>query len=98
MRLAEGVGGGDRTVQVCSLLPMAAPALVRQDGSIWLGLQVQHGYGDPSRDLAAALERALESEPGAVVGMTTPPGEGPRLQDLLVDEPLTVTVHEGFDF
>ena len=88
----------DRTVQLCTLLPMAAPALVRQDGSIWLGLQVQHNFGDPSRDLGAVLEKALAADAGDVVGLTDPPGEGPRLQDLVVDEPLDVTVHAGFEF
>ena len=88
----------DRSVVLCSLLPMAAPALVRQDGTVWLGLQVQHGFGDPSRDLAAVLEKALESEPGSIVGLTDAPGAGPRLQDLVEDLPLDVTVHEGFEF
>jgi hypothetical protein len=99
--LADGVGEG-RSVQLCSLLPMAAPALVRSDGSIWLGLQVQHNFGDPSRDLAAVLLRALEAEPGeGVVGLTDAPGEGPRLQDLAAggaDDVLEVTVHDGFDY
>jgi len=88
----------DRSVLLCSLLPMASPALVRQDGTIWLGLQVQHSFGDPSRDLAAVLERALDSDPGSAVGLTDPPGEGPRFQDMVANEPLDVTVHEGFDF
>ena len=88
----------DRAVVVCSLLPMAAPAMVREDGTVWLGLQVQHGYGDPSRELAAVLLHALESEPGAVVGLTEDPGDGPRLQDLVQDQPLEVTVHDGFEF
>jgi hypothetical protein len=90
--------GTDRSVLLCTLLPMAAPALVRQDGTVWLGLQVQHGFGDPSRELAAVLLDALEAEPGAMVGLTDAPGEGPRLQDLVADEPLSVTVHDGFDF
>ena len=97
LTLAGGVGG-DRTVVLCSLLPMATPALVRQDGTIWLGLQVQHNFGDQSRDLAAVLERALEAEPGSAVGLTDPPGEGARIQDLVAGEPLDVTVHERFDF
>jgi len=97
LTLADGVGS-DRTVVLCSLLPMATPALVRHDGTIWLGLQVQHNFGDPSRDLAAVLERALEAEPGSAVGLTDPPGEGARIQDLVADKPLDVTVHEGFDF
>ena len=91
------VKGAGSPVMLCSLLPMAAPAMVRDTGEIWLGLQVQHNYGDPSRDLAAVLEAALESEPG-VVGLTDPPGAGPRLQDLVTDKELTVTVHEGFEF
>jgi hypothetical protein len=88
----------DRSVVLCSLLPMASPALVRQDGTVWLGLQVQHQFGDPSRDLAAVLEKALRAEPGTVVGLTDPPGEGPRLQELVADHPLDITVHDGFDF
>lgn len=98
--------GTDRSVQLCTLLPGAAPAMVRGDGGIWLGLQVQHGYGDPSRDLAAVLTAALDASPdaapdsgtGAMIGLTTDPGEGPRLQDLVADVPLEVTVHGGFDY
>src|SRR5262245_34514878 len=56
----------DRTVQLCSLLPMAAPAMVRDSGEIWLGLQVQHNFGDPARDLGAVLTRALDAETGIV--------------------------------
>lgn len=89
--------GSDREVLLCTLLPGAAPALVRDSGAVWLGLQVQHAYGDPSRDLAAVLQAALEAEPGALVGLTTDPGDGPRLQDL-VEGDLAVTVHEGFAF
>jgi len=88
----------DRSVLLCTLLPMAAPALVREDGTVWLALQVQHQFGDPSRELAAVLERALEADPGEMVGLTETPGQGPRLQDLLADEPLDITVHEGFEY
>jgi hypothetical protein len=88
----------DRSVLLCTLLPMAAPALVREDGTVWLALQVQHQFGDPSRDLGAVLQRALEAEPGEMVGLTEPPGPGPRLQDLVADQPLEITVHDGFEF
>jgi hypothetical protein len=98
LTLVDGVSDG-RPVLLCSLLPMAAPALSRADGSVWLGLQVQHGFGDPSRDLAAALERALAAAPGeGVIGLTDAPADGPRLQDLVTDAPLEVTVHDGFDY
>jgi Family of unknown function (DUF5926)/SEC-C motif len=88
----------ERTVLLCSLLPGVAPALVRENGAVWLGLQVQHSYGDPSRDLGAVLGRALDAEPGSTVGLAEPPGAGPRLQDLVSDEPLEITVHAGFDY
>lgn len=87
-----------RSVQLCSLLPMAAPAMVRESGQIWLGLQVQHNFGDPARDLGAVLQKALATEEPGIVGLTDAPGEGPRLQDLVADDRLAVTVHEGFDY
>jgi Family of unknown function (DUF5926)/SEC-C motif len=86
----------DRAVRLSTLLPMAAPAMVRDSGDIWLGLQVRHNFGDPARDLGAVLVRALDSEPG-IVGLTDPPGDGPRLQDLVTGTTLDVTVHEGFE-
>lgn len=89
----------DRKVYLCTLLPMAAPAMVTASGDVWLGLQVQHQFGDPSRDLAAVLSRALGAETGAgAVGLTDPPGSGPRLQDLVTGDALDVTVHEGFGY
>jgi hypothetical protein len=87
----------DRTVTLSTLLPLAWPALVRADGTVLLGLQVQSRSGDVSRDLAAALELALAAEPGAPVVPTGLPGPGPRLQDLLTDDPLEITVSDGFD-
>lgn len=89
---------GDREVRLCTLLPMAAPAMVRESGAIWLGLQVQHSYGDPARDLGAVLELASATTEPGIVGLTTPPGLGNRLQDLVSNTSLDVTVHEGFDF
>ncbi len=91
----------DREVLLCTLLPGAAPAMVRDSGAIWLGLQVQHSFGDPARDLGAVLLKALDAEAG-IVGLTDPPGPGPRLQDLVVSggngDGLDITVHDGFGF
>ncbi len=91
-----------REVTVCTLLPMAAPAMVRDSGEVWLGLQVQHSFGDPSRDLAAVLINALgaaeEGRGAGIVGLTDPPGLGPRLQDLVTNDKLEITVHDGFGF
>jgi len=88
----------DREVTLSTVLPLAWPALVRADGKVFLGLQVQTRSGDVSRDLGNALELALAAAPGASIVPTGLPGPGPRLQDLLTDAPLEVTVHEGFDY
>lgn len=87
----------EREVLLTTLLPGATPAMVRDSGAIWLGLQVQHNFGDPARDLGAVLEAALTAEPGPV-GLTDAPAPGSRLQDLVADNELTVTVHDGFDW
>ncbi len=84
---------GAREVTLATVLPMAWPELVREDGTVFVGLQVPGGSGDPSRDVAEALLRALEVDAGAA------DKPAPRLQDLLdLTRPLEVTVHEGFDF
>ncbi|GAA2518257.1 DUF5926 family protein [Pilimelia columellifera] len=88
----------DRTVVLASVLPGAAPAMSRADGTILIGLQRHQQSGDISRDLAAALISALETEPGTQVVAPSLPGEGPRLPDVIVDGELEVTVHDGFGF
>jgi hypothetical protein len=88
----------DRPVVLSTVLPLAWPALVRRDGTVFLGLQVQSRSADVSRDLAAALELALETRPGSPVVPTGLPGAGPRLQDLLADDPLDITLHDGFAY
>jgi hypothetical protein len=88
----------ERQVVLSTVLPLAWPAMVRADGTVYLGLQVQSRSGDVSRDLAHALETALETEPGSSVQPPGLPGPGPRLQDLLSDDPLDITLHAGFDY
>jgi hypothetical protein len=88
--------GEPATITLATVLPGAAAALTRSDGSILLGLQVQTHSGDLSRDLAAALEWALAAEPGSVLPVVGRATYGPRFGDLVVDEPLQVTVHEDF--
>jgi hypothetical protein len=85
-------------VIAATVLPLAWPAMVRTDGSVYLGLQSSTRSPDASRDLAAALTGALEAAPGtSVVDLDVEP-DAPRLQDLLDDTPLEVEVHEGFAF
>ena len=72
---------------------------IDEDGSILLGLQVNVGSGDASRDLADALLAALDAEPGAPVALGRVTIDSPRLQDLVDPAvPLTVEVHDGFEF
>src|SRR5664279_1705217 len=65
-------------VTVATVLPMAWPALRRANGDLLLGLQTNSGSGDASRDLADALLRALDAEPGSPVLEGELPGPGPR--------------------
>jgi hypothetical protein len=89
---------GDRPITLATVLPMAWPAMARADGRVFIGLQRHLQSGDVSRDLAAALLQALQTPPGQTVAVPSLPGAGPRLQDVIVDGPLDVTLHSGFDF
>lgn len=77
---------------------MAAPAMVRDSVEVWLGLQVQHQFGDPARDLGAVLLQAVEATEPGIIGLTAPPGQGPRFQDLITDTEIDITVHDGFGY
>jgi hypothetical protein len=94
------VAAGDApSVTLATVLPMAWPGLVRQDGERFVGLQVRGGSGDASRDVAHALQQVLDAEPGTPIAPTALPGPGARLQDLLDPAaPLAIEVHDGFDF
>ncbi|MDT4937004.1 MAG: hypothetical protein QOG80_675 [Pseudonocardiales bacterium] len=85
-------------ITAATVLPLGWPAMVRTDGSVYVGLQSAPRSGDISRDLAAALVEALESSPGSSVTADAVPGPGPRLQDLLDESPLEITVRSGFEF
>ena len=74
--LRELVPGRDRhpdgrrtagTSTLASVLPGGAPALVRANGEILLGVQLQTSSDDVSRDLGTALAAALEAPAGAPV-------------------------------
>jgi hypothetical protein len=97
LRTAEG-----REVTLASVLPGGAPALVRADGEILLGVQLPASSDDVSRDLGTALAAALAAPAGAPVdpGPIGAAGStGPRLQELLdLGAPLEVTVHQDFGF
>jgi hypothetical protein len=97
LRTADG-----RDVTLASVLPGGTAALVRANGEILLGVQLQTSSDDVSRDLGTALAAALEAPAGAPVdpGPVGAAGSaGPRLQELVdLSSPLEVTVHDDFGF
>lgn len=86
-------------VTVASVLPGASAALVRPDGEIWLGMQVQTRSGDLASDVARALAWARAARPGESLPVVGPGAgaDGGRLQDVLdADAALDVRVHADF--
>ncbi|MGW6400167.1 DUF5926 family protein [Streptomyces sp. NPDC055134] len=99
LTLKESLPDGVPSVTLATVLPMAWPALRREDGSVLIGLQNDTSSGDLSRDLADTLQRALTAEPGTPVKARRAPADGPRLQDLLDPEAVfEPVVHTGFEF
>ncbi|GGJ83016.1 preprotein translocase SecA [Streptomyces camponoticapitis] len=99
LTLKGGLPDGVPSVTLATVLPMAWPALRRDDGSVLLALQNDTSSGDLSRDLADTLQRALTAEPGNPVAAQRVPADGPRLQDLLDPEgDFAPVVHSGFEF
>ncbi|MEU7020705.1 DUF5926 family protein [Streptomyces sp. NPDC046203] len=99
LTLKGGLPEGVPSVTLATVLPMAWPALRRDDGSVLLALQNDSSTGDLGRDLADTLERALVTEPGTPVTARRVPAEGPRLQDLLdPNSDFAPEVHTGFEF
>ena len=89
---------GEQEITLATVLPMAWPALTKPDGRIFLGLQRNDRSGDVNRDLAAALLKALDTDPGESVTMPVLPGPGPRLAEVIVNEQLAIQMRDGFDF
>lgn len=87
-----------RDIILGTVLPMAVPAMVREDGSIMVAAQTTIPSNDPSRDIAHALLRALQAEPGDLLPIESAPVDGPTLADILTADPLEVTVHDDFGF
>ncbi|MFH8991994.1 DUF5926 family protein [Streptomyces sp. NPDC017940] len=99
LTLKEALPDGVPSVTLATVLPMAWPALRRDDGSVLLGLQNETSSGDISRDLADTLRRALATEPGNPVPGRRAPADGPRLQELIDEKSaFEPVVHSGFEF
>ncbi|MGW4162136.1 DUF5926 family protein [Streptomyces sp. NPDC004788] len=99
LTLKDGLPEGVPSVTLATVLPMAWPALRRDDGSVLIALQNESSTGDLARDLADTLQRALVAEPGTPVAARRVEAEGPRLQELLdPNSDFAPEVHSGFEF
>lgn len=99
LTLTGEYANGVKKAVAATILPMALPAMRREDGTVLLGLRTRSNSGDVSRDLAHALLTVCEAEAGQQLDFTDLPGPGPRLQDVLDPKgELKVVVHERFDF
>lgn len=99
LTLKDGLPEGVPSVTLATVLPMAWPALRRENGAVLLGLQNDTASGDISRDLASTLRGALVATPGNPVDAGRPDPAAPRLQDLLdLSAGFTPVVHSGFEF
>jgi hypothetical protein len=93
-------GGPFADVLLCSLLPMARPALLRPDRTLWLGLPLQRPLSlDPARNLVAAA-RATASLPAGSMLDDVPAWapDDPSPHTFFANGGLDVTVHGGFDW
>ena len=59
---------------IATVLPGASAALVRPNGEVLLGMQVQTRSGDLSADVARALRWTREAEPGSALPVVPPTG------------------------
>lgn len=76
---------GGVNFDLVTLLPDGAPAMIRPDGRILVGLQTRFNSGDLSHDVAAALLAALQAKADGVEGAIAIDVREPsaRLQDVV---------------
>ncbi|WP_034266719.1 DUF5926 family protein [Actinospica robiniae] len=84
---------------LATVLPLAVPALRRADGEVLVAAQTLNSSGDPARDLAHSLTRALAAEPGETLGYEEPPAAGPALAELVDPKAaLELELRDSFDY
>jgi hypothetical protein len=88
----------DRTVVLTTVLPAGWPGLVRADGTIYVALQTPRRSGDLARDLGQVITAGLAAEPGTALQPDAADGDAPRVQDLIAETPIEVTVLDNFGF
>ncbi|MBZ8176686.1 preprotein translocase subunit SecA [Corynebacterium poyangense] len=85
-----------RPVQVVTVLPGAAAAVVREDDAL-VALQAGSRSQNPGRDLAYAINWVVNAEVGETLGSAIADGSEPQLKDLVrPDASLDVKEYEDF--
>lgn len=93
------VSGTEREIFLGTVLPGAGAAIVREDGSAIVALQVGSHSHNPHKDLAYALAWAREARPGDTLQSTAADGSQPELPELLsTSDALDVTAYEDFSW
>ena len=93
-----GEHGGARAT-LATVLPLAAPALRRPSGEVVVAAQTLNSSGDPSRDLAHSLERALRAAPGETLAYDEPPASTTPLAELIDPKAvLKLELHDTFEY
>lgn len=94
------VVGSDRPIELCTVLPGGAAALVRSaedGGEAFVALQTRSRSNNPNRDLAYALAWAREAEPGSTLENGAADGSQPQLDEILdKNGTFEVTEHDNF--
>ena len=93
---------GEVEVTICTVLPGAIPALRFDEefgGTRLVAVQSPTPSNDPARDLAAAIEWVLATQPGENTRHVEATADTPALADYLpADTAPEVTVHENFNW
>jgi hypothetical protein len=86
---------GERPAVLCTMLPRAVPALVRDNGELLVAMQTLSAPTDPAAAIAGALVAGLRAEPGQVVDAVDG-ADVPPLTELMDPDHLEITLHSGF--
>lgn len=96
------IAGIDRTVWLCSVLPGASAAMIRDEqygGDAFVALQVQAHGVNPHHDLAYALNWVKEHSAGESLVSTAADGNQPELTELLPhDTTLDIQLEQDFSW
>ncbi|WP_053546237.1 DUF5926 family protein [Corynebacterium deserti] len=96
------VEGTDRKITLCTVLPGAAAALVREEaygGEAFVAMQQAVRSNNPGKDLAYALNWVKNAEAGQSLASATADGTQPELATLLdASSTLTITAHQDFNW